>query len=93
MGNKSNTKDRNFMLDYVINLLNDVKDFSQGFLQRPAMLYFYAGWSRVRFDRVRRTHSQCHVVSNNNFNNRSPQKQSLVCVFNINSCMQKTEGV
>ena len=38
---------REYMLDYVIDLLDDATDFSWAW-QRPAMLSFCAGWNRGR---------------------------------------------
>ena len=45
---ESHPKNREFMLDYVINLLDDATDFSWA-SKRPAMRFFYVAWNRVKY--------------------------------------------
>ena len=64
---------REYMLDYVINLLDDATDFSRGSAKASHVVLVccmeqgeIVGWAETeKIDRVRRAHAQRHSVGQN----------------------------
>ena len=86
-----NFQDRNFMMDYVINLLDDAHDCPWATAKTSNAILFciieqggVSGMSDTEnIDRIRRAHAQRNVAPNNNFlttGTRTPQRQYL-CIL------------
>ena len=104
MREETYVENKDFMLDYVINLLDDAADFSWDSAKASHAVLLcrmeqgeIKGWSDVeKIDRVRRAHAQRHVSRQEDSTSKSqernydsPSKISLCIYFNKNVCSQK----
>ena len=103
MKDQNDAQIREFMLDYLINLLEDANDFSWSiFKASHAVLLCRMEQGEVKslsevekIDRIRRAHAQRHVASSNVQSQKPSDKgqnggKTLPCMFyNRNTCLHK----
>ena len=100
---ESDPKNKEFMLDYVINVLDDATDFSWAsakachavLLCRMEQGEIQSWYQTDKIDRIRRAHAQRHITGQGS-RNRSQDKSTygtgrvVLCIyFNKGMCMQK----
>ena len=103
MREEINEKNREFMLDYLVNLLEDTTDFSWAAAKASHAVLLcrmeqgeVKDWSEVKkIDRIRRAHAQRHVTANVGSNPKNqdraqfaPAKFTPCIYYNRNACSQ-----
>ena len=86
MKEESNEKIKDYMLDYVINLLDDANDFSWSSAKASHAVLLcrmeqgeVAGWSDVeKIDRIRRAHAQRHISQQGTQNAKNQDKSQNI---------------
>ena len=102
MREESSTQNRDFMLDYLINLPEDATDFSWALAKASHAVLLcrmeqgeIKSWAEMeKIDRVRRAHAQRHVATtpgtSRNIEKTHINGKTVPCVyFNKGSCLQK----
>ena len=104
MRDQMDVQTREFMLDYLINLLEDANDFSWATAKASHAVLLcrmeqgeIKNWSEVdKIDRIRRAHAQRHVTTTNVQGHKLADKgqnggKTLPCVYyNKNTCLHKS---